>query len=41
MSGDDDSEHEDWYAEYLAFLEDEQPVELPPKIPNHHLVKDL
>jgi len=33
---DYDAEHDEWYADYLAFLESEQPVELPNKIPDHH-----
>jgi hypothetical protein len=41
MSGDDNQQYDEWLDEYLAFLETEQPVELPSKIPDHHLVKDL
>jgi hypothetical protein len=37
----DGKEHAEWYEEYLAFLESEQPVELPSRIPYHHQVNDL
>lgn len=28
--------HEQWFGEYLRFLEDVNPIELPNKIPEHY-----
>jgi hypothetical protein len=32
----DRAEHDAWFEEYLTFLSDEQPTELPNKIPFHY-----